>query len=59
MIIMFEFGGVNIYIYIYKTLTERNSRNKIFLSRNWGKITSLGPSRSSLETKGKLKLVRK
>ena len=61
MIIMFEFGGVNIYIYIYiyKTLTERNSRNKIFLSRNWGKITSLGPSRSSLETKGKFKASKK
>ena len=51
--------GVLTYIYIYITLTERNSRNKIFLSRNWGMITSLGPSRSSLETKGKFKASKK
>ena len=50
---------IYIYIYIYKALTRRNSTNKIFLNKNSGKITSLVPSRGSLETKGKFKASKK
>ena len=59
MIIMFEFGGVNIYIYIYINTYKQKQQKQDFPKQELGKDYKLGPSRSSLETKGKFKASKK